>query len=71
MKNIYTEYGYYSGKHVNLFMFKNMIKDFLRIFTNKYVTFKCKSIWGVRNRIVSKNIPQLIANYEKELFQKI
>lgn len=54
MKNIYTEYGYYSGKHVNLFMFKNMIKDFLRIFTNKYVIFKCKSIWGVRNRIVSK-----------------
>lgn len=56
MKNIYTEYGYYSGKHVNLFMFKNMIKDFLRIFTNKYVIFKCKSIWGVRNRIVSKNL---------------
>lgn len=56
MKNIYTEYGYYSGKHVNLFMFKNIIKDFLRIFTNKYVIFKCKSIWGVRDRIVSKNL---------------
>lgn len=56
MKNIYTEYGYYKGNHPNIFMLKNMIKDFIRIFTNKYVILKCKSIWGVRDRIVSRNL---------------
>lgn len=46
-----TEYGFYSGKHVNLFMIKNFFKDFVRIFTNKYVLFKLKNIWNVKKYI--------------------
>lgn len=56
MKQIYTEYGYYNGNHVNLFILKNIFKDFIRFFTNKYVLFRCKSIWGVKNKIMEKKL---------------
>lgn len=56
MKQIYTEYGYYNGNHVNLFILKNIFKDFIRFFTNKYVLFRCKSIWGIKNKIMEKNL---------------
>jgi len=35
-----TEYGYYNGKHIGLFMIKNFIKDIIRPITNKYVLYK-------------------------------
>lgn len=56
MKQIYTEYGYYEGNHVNLFILKNILKDFIRCFTNKYVILKCKSIWGVKEKITKENL---------------
>ena len=39
-----TEYGEYHGKHVNLFMFKNVLKDIIRPLTNKFVVLKYKNI---------------------------
>lgn len=46
-----TEYGFYSGKNIGLFMIKNFIKDLVRPITNKYVLFKLKSIWNVKEYI--------------------
>ena len=51
-----TEYGFYSGKHAGLFMIKNFFKDFIRIFTNKYVLFKLKNIWNVKGYINDKKL---------------
>lgn len=51
-----TEYGYYNGKHINLFMFKNMLKDIIRKFTNEFVLFKLKSIWNVKKYIEKNNL---------------
>lgn len=71
MKNIYTEYGYYNGKHVNLFMLENIFKDFLRVFTNKYVLLKCKSIWGVRDKIIKNNLRSgIYTSYYIDYFNK-
>ena len=46
-----TEYGFYNGKNISLFMIKNIIKDIFRPITNKYVLFKCKNIWNVKEYI--------------------
>ena len=51
-----TEYGFYNGKHVSLFMIKNFFKDFIRIFTNKYVLIKFKNVWNVKKYINDKNL---------------
>lgn len=51
-----TEYGYYEGKHLNLFILKNIIKDIIRPITNKYVLFKLKSIWNVKKYINKYNL---------------
>lgn len=51
-----TEYGFYNGKHANLFMIKNFFKDFIRIFTNKYVLVKFKNVWNVKKYINDKNL---------------
>ena len=51
-----TEYGFYNGKHVSLFMIKNFFKDFIRIFTNKYVLLKLKNIWNVKEYINNKKL---------------
>ena len=51
-----TEYGFYSGKHVGLFMIKNFFKDFIRIFTNKYVLLRFKNIWNVKKYINDKKL---------------
>lgn len=51
-----TEYGFYNGKHVSLFMIKNFFKDFIRIFTNKYVLVKFKNVWNVKKYINDKNL---------------
>ena len=51
-----TEYGYYSGKHIKTFMIKNFIKDLVRPITNKYVLFKLKSIWNVKEYINNNNL---------------
>ena len=46
-----TEYGDYYGKHINVFMLKNFLKDIIRPITNKIVLFKCKNIWNVKKKI--------------------
>lgn len=46
-----TEYGFYNGKNIGLFMIKNFLKDLVRPITNKYVLFKLKSIWNVKEYI--------------------
>ena len=51
-----TEYGFYNGKHANLFIIKNFFKDFIRIFTNKYVLLKLKNVWNVKKYINDKNL---------------
>lgn len=51
-----TEYGFYNGKHANLFMIKNFFKDFIRIFTNKHVLLKFKNVWNVKKYINDKNL---------------
>lgn len=51
-----TEYGYYNGKYIGLFMFKNIAKDIIRKFTNKYVLFKLKSVWNVKKYIEKNNL---------------
>lgn len=51
-----TEYGYYEGKHINIFMLKNIIKDIIRPITNKYVLFKLKSFWNVKTYINNNNL---------------
>jgi len=51
-----TEYGYYNGKYIGLFMIKNFIKDIIRKFTNKYVLFRLKSIWNVKEYINKYNL---------------
>ena len=51
-----TEYGYYNGKHISIFMIKNFIKDLVRPITNKYVLFKLKSIWNVKEYISKNNL---------------
>lgn len=51
-----TEYGFYNGKHVSLFMIKNFFKDFIRMFTNKYVLLKFKNVWNVKKYINDKNL---------------
>ena len=56
MKEVNTEYGYYKGKHLGIFMFKNFLKDLVKPFTNKYVMLKCKNIWNVKKRINEKNL---------------
>lgn len=56
MKAVNTEYGFYKGSHIGLFMFKNFLKDLIRPFTNKYVMLKCKNIWNVKKRINEKKL---------------
>lgn len=51
-----TEYGFYNGKNINLFMIKNFFKDLIRPFTNKYVLFKLKNIWNVKKYINDNNL---------------
>ena len=71
MKPIYTEYGYYNGNHVNLFILKNILKDFIRIFTNKYVILKYKNIWEVKNKINKNNLKSgIYTSYYIDYFNK-
>lgn len=56
MKEVNTEYGEYRGKHINLFMLKNILKDIIRPITNKYVIFKYKNIWNVKKHINKNNL---------------
>lgn len=51
-----TEYGNYNGNNINLFMIKNILKDFIRPITNKYVLFKFKNIWNVKEYINKNNL---------------
>ena len=51
-----TEYGYYNGKRINLFMIKNFLKDMVRPITNKYVLFKLKNFWNVKKYINDNNL---------------
>ena len=39
-----TEYGYYDGKHINLFMLKNILKDIIKPIIYKIIIFKHKNI---------------------------
>lgn len=50
-----TEYGY-CDENINTFMIKNILKDIIRHFTNKYVLFKFKSIWNVKEYINKNNL---------------
>lgn len=66
-----TEYGHYNGKHINLFMFKNIIKDIIRPITNKIVIFKYKNIWNVKKIINERNISGgIITSYYNDYFNK-
>ena len=66
-----TEYGEYHGKHVNLFIFKNILKDIVRPITNKFVILKYKNIWNVRKKIKEKNIQGgMITSYYNDYFNK-
>lgn len=71
MKEIYTEYGYYNGKHPNVFMMKNILKDLIRPITNKYVLFKCKNIWNVKKLINEKSLKGgIYTSYYNDYFNK-
>lgn len=66
-----TEYGEYNGKHVGLFMFKNVLKDIVRPITNKIVVCKYKNIWNVKKAINEKNIQGgMVASYYNDYFVK-
>ena len=66
-----TEYGQYNGKHINLFMFKNIIKDFIRPISNKIVVFKYKNIWNVKKVINDKKLTGgIITSYYNDYFNK-
>ena len=50
-----TEYGYYDGKHINLFMLKNILKDIIKPIIYKIIIFKHKNIWNVREYMIKNN----------------
>lgn len=51
-----TEYGYYNGKHINLFMLKNILKDLIKPLLYKIVIFKLKNIWNIKEYINKNNL---------------
>jgi len=66
-----TEYGFYSGKNINLFMIKNILKDLIRPITNKYVLFKFKNIWNVKKYINDKKLHSgIYTSYYIDYFNK-
>lgn len=75
MKNEITEFGPYSGKHVNLFILKNIIKNCIKIicrpFLYCYFVLRFKNIWNLKRYLVQKDkTGGLLSSYYIEYFNK-
>lgn len=68
-----TEYGTYKGKHINLFILKNIIKSIIKIlvrpFLYLYFIFKYHNIWNLKKDLTNKN-KGLLLSYYLEYFTK-
>ncbi len=73
MNNQITEYGTYKGKHINLFILKNIIKSVIKIilrpFLYLYFIFKYHNIWNLKKDLINKN-KGLLLSYYLEYFRK-
>lgn len=73
MKKEITEYGFYKGNHINIFILKNIlktiIKKIVRPFLYLYFIFKFHNIWNLKKYLHNKE-KGLLLSYYLEYFDK-